>query len=263
MWVDPRWRGKGIGGELLDAGLAWAASALPGRPVYLEVNPTQTVAIHLYESRGFRPTGVTRPLGHGPRGTVTEMVRSPEGDPDRRPPVGGEDPIRVTIVPLTPEQFDEFLAKAIPRRAERMVRRGVWSEARALEASRAAYAARFPQGWGTPGQSVGAIVDRGSGTQVGEVWYSVTDEGGVTQLCVEWIWIEPEYRRQGFAAETFRRLEEKGRELGVPRLGLIVWADNPGAIALYQKLGYVTSAMSMVKTLAPREPDDPGASKSR
>ena len=77
MWVDPRFRRKGVGGKLLDAALAWVDDVLQGRSVTLEVNPRQVDAIRLYESRGFRATGRASPLGHTPSERVVEMVRAP------------------------------------------------------------------------------------------------------------------------------------------------------------------------------------------
>jgi ribosomal protein S18 acetylase RimI-like enzyme len=75
MWVDPAWRAQGVGRRLLDMGLAWADATFTGRPIVLEVNPTQAAALRLYESRGFRATGVTNPIGHTPGVTVQEMIR--------------------------------------------------------------------------------------------------------------------------------------------------------------------------------------------
>ena len=74
MWVDPEQRGKGVGGKLLDTGVAWARHTQPGRAIRLEVNPRQTAAVKLYESRGFRFTGADRPLGHTPGETRKVMV---------------------------------------------------------------------------------------------------------------------------------------------------------------------------------------------
>jgi len=74
MWVAPEARGQGLGLGLLDRLLAWADSASPQRTVRLDVNPAQTVAVRLYEVRGFRPTGKTTPLGHHPPATVQGMV---------------------------------------------------------------------------------------------------------------------------------------------------------------------------------------------
>ena len=79
IWVDPAYRGAGLGGRLLDAALAWGAHAFPGRAFKLEVNPRQAAAVALYESRGFRRTGGRRPLGHLDGEWRIEMVRPPRG----------------------------------------------------------------------------------------------------------------------------------------------------------------------------------------
>lgn len=59
LGVAPAAQGKGVGGRLLDALLEHAA-ALPHKPVSLEVRADNAAAQHLYESRGFRRTGVRR-----------------------------------------------------------------------------------------------------------------------------------------------------------------------------------------------------------
>jgi ribosomal protein S18 acetylase RimI-like enzyme len=76
MWVDPSYRGQGLGGRLLDVLLEWAAVRAPASPVVLSVNPTQLSAVRLYLGRGFRPTGVVEPIGHTPGVVVHEMRRS-------------------------------------------------------------------------------------------------------------------------------------------------------------------------------------------
>jgi ribosomal protein S18 acetylase RimI-like enzyme len=81
MWVDPEFRGQGIGGSLLDAALEWGRSAFPGKSVVLEVNPQQTAAVRLYESRGFQATATYRPLGHTTGQQVREMILPPGNDP--------------------------------------------------------------------------------------------------------------------------------------------------------------------------------------
>jgi ribosomal protein S18 acetylase RimI-like enzyme len=75
MWVAPEYRGRGLGSKLLDRVLSWAEVTRPNREVRLDVNPTQAVAVRLYESRGFRSSGKTLPLGHHPPAVVEEMRR--------------------------------------------------------------------------------------------------------------------------------------------------------------------------------------------
>ena len=77
MWVDPEHRSRGVGGALLDEILRWAVAAFPGREFRLEVNPRQSAAVALYQSRGFRASGASRPLGHTEGETRFEMRRAP------------------------------------------------------------------------------------------------------------------------------------------------------------------------------------------
>jgi len=76
MWVHPDQRGKGVGGVLLDAAIAWVDGVATRAPIVLEVNRRQAAAVRLYRSRGFEFTGVSRPLGHTPGESVDEMVRT-------------------------------------------------------------------------------------------------------------------------------------------------------------------------------------------
>jgi len=148
-------------------------------------------------------------------------------------------------------EFEKFLARGIPRRAERFVARGIWREPAAIEASRAVYARVLPAGVATPHQHLCHLVDEATGARVGETWYSSEEEGGVVQFWIEWIWIEPEFRRRGYATAALRLLEEEAHRRGAPRIGLDVWTDNPAALELYQKLGYSPANMSMVKRIEP------------
>jgi ribosomal protein S18 acetylase RimI-like enzyme len=85
MWVDPEFRGRGIGRGLLDEALRWIQRSHRGRAVLLDVNPRQVAAVHLYESRGFRRTGNSSPLGHTPGERVVEMALTPREKEESAP----------------------------------------------------------------------------------------------------------------------------------------------------------------------------------
>ncbi len=55
--VLPPFRRRGLGGELLDAGLAWLEGD-GAKEVYLEVRESNDSALALYRARGFRPVGM-------------------------------------------------------------------------------------------------------------------------------------------------------------------------------------------------------------
>ena len=86
MWVDPRFRGHGVGGRLLDRLLRWAGEARPRATLRLSVNPAQTAAVQLYRARGFAETGVTEPLPHTPTVRMVELARVPRRKPPTRRP---------------------------------------------------------------------------------------------------------------------------------------------------------------------------------
>jgi ribosomal protein S18 acetylase RimI-like enzyme len=157
----------------------------------------------------------------------------------------------VRLEPMSEEEFQATLGKAIPRHAAARVRRGFWKEEESLEASRTDYAQMLPQGLETPHRHFCNLVDEESGARIGEAWYVLQSKGGKTQLWIDWIWVEPEFRRRGYATQVFGRLEEEARARGAGRVGLHVVSENEGALALYDKLGYAVTDLLMAKVVAP------------
>ncbi len=65
MWVDPRYRGRGVGELLVRAIMAWAHGAGVSS-ISLWVTSSNDAARRLYERCGFRLTGETQPLPSDP-----------------------------------------------------------------------------------------------------------------------------------------------------------------------------------------------------
>ena len=64
MWVAPASRGSGAGRAVLKEALAWARGT-GARRVRLDVAASNSPAMRLYRSCGFRPAGPLEPLGDG------------------------------------------------------------------------------------------------------------------------------------------------------------------------------------------------------
>ncbi|MCZ4548268.1 GNAT family N-acetyltransferase [Rhodococcus qingshengii] len=56
LHAAPDRRGRGIGSQLIDKGLTWAATTFPGTPVFLEVLRDNTAAVAFYEHLGWKQT---------------------------------------------------------------------------------------------------------------------------------------------------------------------------------------------------------------
>lgn len=63
-------------------------------------------------------------------------------------------------------------------------------------------------------------------------------------------------RNQGVGSRALALLEGELRGRQVVRIGLHVWADNPGAQALYRKVDYLVTSTHTQKSLAEVETVD-------
>lgn len=160
-------------------------------------------------------------------------------------------PSAIRLEPMSEAEFHTSVQRAIARHAADSARRGFYTPEAALRASEAEFQQFLPKGRNTPDRHFAHIVRAEEPERVGETWYLVQERGGKTRLWVDWIWIDPEHRRRGYAAATLQQLEGEARRAGAEHLGLNVWFDNPGAIALYTKQGFTPASMWMLKPLAP------------
>ena len=153
------------------------------------------------------------------------------------------------LAPMRPEAYDAYLEQAIAGYAHDNVAAGRWPQASALERSRADFAQSLPQGLATPDNYLFEIKTDKTGPVVGVIWFAVTEQNGMPVAFVYDVEIKPEWQRQGHAMRAFKALEPLVKELGLSRIGLHVFANNPGAQALYARLGYDVVSLNMAKQL--------------
>ncbi len=141
------------------------------------------------------------------------------------------DPGDLELRPMTPEQFDVFAAGQTDSYAATLAEAGLSPET-AAERSRTQMAALLPSGLDSPGMEFfhGWVGD----TVVGLIWLNV-DQPMAFVYDVE---VLESQRRKGYGAALMNAAALWARDHGHPVIGLNVFAHNPGAKALYDKLGY-------------------------
>ena len=153
---------------------------------------------------------------------------------------------KIELVPMTAQEFDEWLPATIKGYAAEHVRTGRWSEAEAIERSREEHARLLPQGLATPDHRLWSVV--AGGEAVGVLWIQVMQKP-VPSAFVYNIEIYPQFRRRGYAEQAMLKLEEEARRLGLEGIRLHVFGHNTAARPLYEKLGYVPTNINMLKRL--------------
>ncbi len=151
---------------------------------------------------------------------------------------------RLRMRPLSAEEFPEYRESFIRDWALDLARvEGLPPEEAIASATRRTDAG-LTAGVATPGHYLYAILF--DDERVGTLWFSVDEErrGFLDDITI----LEP-FRRRGHGKGALELLEAIARELGLGRLDLHVYRDNPGAIALYERLGYRVTGLKMRKVL--------------
>lgn len=153
------------------------------------------------------------------------------------------------LAPMRPEVYDAYREAAIAGYTEDNVASGRWPREGALERSRANFESLLPQGLATPDHYLFEILAAEAGPTVGFLWFAVEERYGIRSAYVYDLAIHAESRRRGHAKRAFEALEHLVSALGLSSIGLHVFGNNPGAQALYAKLGYRVTGLNMAKHL--------------
>ncbi len=148
---------------------------------------------------------------------------------DLTQPIG--DPGGLELRAMSSEEFDAFFARAVEDYAAILARTGISAEA-AAERSAEQTNRLLPSGIDSPGMEFfhGWVGD----TAVGLLWLDVSQR----MAFVYNVEVVESQRRKGYGAALMNAAALWARAHDHPVLGLNVFAHNPGAKALYDKLGF-------------------------
>jgi ribosomal protein S18 acetylase RimI-like enzyme len=149
---------------------------------------------------------------------------------------------------MTKSEYDEWVEESISGYAADKVASGQWSQEESLELSRKENHELLPLGLETPENHFFAVVDSQS-VAVGMLWFAVKTKFSARIAYVFDVNIRPERQREGHAMRAFLALEEEARRLGLSGIALHVFGHNAGARALYDKLGFRPTNISLFKPI--------------
>ena len=158
--------------------------------------------------------------------------------------------------PMTATECAAWLLQTVPAYAADKVASGQWSEEASLELSKKEFEELLPQGLDSPDNHLFTIVDSRS-APVGVLWFAVKTRFNARIAYVFDVSVWPERQREGHAFRAFHALEDEVRQLGLSGIALHVFGHNMGAQALYAKLGFHPTNISLFKPVVSRRPRRP------
>jgi ribosomal protein S18 acetylase RimI-like enzyme len=155
-----------------------------------------------------------------------------------------------SLRPISEAEYASWLAIVVPEYAEDKIKSGQWSSETALQQSRREFEDLLPQGRATPDNYFYTVLGPNE-LAVGALWFASKARAGRRVAFVCDIYIYPEHRRRGYAMQAFQDLELEIVRLHLSGIALHVFGHNLAAQALYEKLGYVPTNISMFKPVTP------------
>jgi ribosomal protein S18 acetylase RimI-like enzyme len=178
-------------------------------------------------------------LGYGE--VSRDMLKTLGAGPPPLPP-------GAVIRPMTPEEYPAWLAAERAAVIDALTARAMPPEQAAAEADRS-YASLLPDGPASADTLLRRLLR--DGEPAGSLWVrtggGLPDGAGAYVFDVE---VAAAYRRQGLGRALLGEAERLCLAAGVPTLGLQVFTENTAALRLYTSLGYRTTGVNHVKSLA-------------
>ena len=155
----------------------------------------------------------------------------------------------VRLVELEGAAYREYREHLVRDYAADKVRAGAWSPSEAENRAANEVDGLLPEGPATQDHFLYSVRDDAIRAEVGTVWFALRDSGVGRSVWIYDIVINETFRRKGYASLTLELVEHEAEELGARSVELHVFGHNHGAQALYEKVGYNVTSITMAKHL--------------
>ena len=153
------------------------------------------------------------------------------------------------LIAMDDVAFSIWKSQAITAYAEDKARVLNISAQAARELAETSFADLLPDGLNTADAHIYTILNS-AGDAVGALWFNVQRQWGQTKCFIFDIVVQPEHRRKGHGRGALNAMVPIAASLGASSIGLHVFADNPGAITLYESCGFETTDLIMALPVA-------------
>ncbi len=155
----------------------------------------------------------------------------------------------VRLVELEGAAYREYREHLVRDYAADKVRAGAWSPSDAENRAAKDVDGLLPEGPTTHNHFLYSVRDDAIPAEVGTVWFALRDSGVGQSVWIYDIVINETFRRKGYASRALDLVEHKAGELGARSVELHVFGHNHGAQALYEKMGYNVTSITMAKPI--------------
>ncbi len=153
----------------------------------------------------------------------------------------------ISLVELDDAPYRAYRDHLVRDYAADKVRAGAWSESEAQIRAAKDVDGLLPEGSATQGHFLYSVREDAADAEVGTVWFALRDSGVGRYVWIYDIIINENFRRRGYASRTLELVEARAKELGAKSVELHVFGHNQGAQALYEKVGYSVTSITMAK----------------
>ena len=155
----------------------------------------------------------------------------------------------ISLVELDDAPYRAYRDHLVRDYAADKVRAGAWSESEAQIRAAKDVDGLLPEGPATQGHFLYSVREDAADAEVGTVWFALRDSGVGRYVWIYDIIINESFRRRGYASRTLELVEARAKELGAKGVELHVFGHNRGAQALYDKVGYRVTSITMAKPI--------------
>ena len=159
----------------------------------------------------------------------------------------------ISLVELDDAPYRAYRDHLVRDYAAHKVRAGAWYESEAQIRAAKDVDGLLPEGPATQGHFLYSVREDAADAEVGTVWFALRDSGVGRYVWIYDIIINENFRRRGYASRTLELVEARAKELGAKSVELHVFGHNQGAQALYEKVGYSVTSITMAKQVGAAE----------